>query len=86
MLRHPMDNARPAVDCHQQCLSSSQVGAMAVRYVLALQAGALLASGASWAGVWSCPCQQTIRTAAFWTAVVVSQAAVALGLVALRLK
>jgi hypothetical protein len=53
---------------------------LAFRYLLVAQAVALLCAAGSWFRVWSCPCQESLQTAAFWTAIVVSQAVVSIGL------
>lgn len=56
----------------------------AVRYLLAAQAIALLLSAGSWWRVWQCPCDLTLKDAAFWTAVVIAQGVVIIGLSVLR--
>lgn len=55
-----------------------------VRCVLVAQSIALLLSAVSWWRVWRCPCDLTLKAAAFWTAVVIAQAVVVIGLSVLR--
>ena len=56
------------------------LGNIAFRYLVAAQAIALLVTAGTWWRVWDCPCDPTLQQAAFWTALVVSQAVVLLGL------
>ena len=56
----------------------------AMRYMLVAQAFALLISAGTWWGVWRCPCEETLRDAAFWTALVIAQTVVLIGLSVLK--
>jgi hypothetical protein len=58
----------------------------ALRYLLAGHGVALLLTAGSWWSVWHCPCEPTLRTAAFWTTVTISQTVVVLGIFVLRLR
>lgn len=54
--------------------------------IMALQALALLVTAVMWWLVWQCPCEPTLKGAAFWTAVFVAQGVVLSGLAVLRPK
>ena len=56
------------------------------QYLFAAQALALLLTAGTWVRVWRCPCESTIQDAAFWTALVVAQSVVLIGLVFLRFR
>jgi len=62
-------------------MTSHAIGAICVT-----QAIALLATAFNWWRVWQCPCEPTLRDAAFWTALAVAQGVVVMGFSALRLK
>lgn len=55
-------------------------------YLLAAQSLALLLTAVTWSRVWQCPCESTIQIAAFWTALVVAQSVVLIGLIFLRFR
>lgn len=54
--------------------------------LLAVQSLALLFTATAWWRVWQCPCEPTLKCAAFWTAVTVAQSVVLIGVSALRAK
>jgi hypothetical protein len=56
----------------------------AFHYLLALQSLALLGAAGTWLRVWRCVCAPTLEDAAVWTAVVVAQGVVVIGILALR--
>ena len=58
-------------------MSMSESGVMG--YMLVAHAFALISAGIWW-GVCRCPCEETLRDAAFWTALVIAQTVVPIGL------
>jgi hypothetical protein len=56
------------------------------RYLLGVEAITLLLAAGNWWRVWDCPCELTLKGAAFWTALSISQAVVIFSLSVLRAK
>jgi len=57
---------------------------LALHALLAVQSAALLFAAGTWWRAWHCLCVETLRDAAFWSAVVLAQSVFVLGLLVLR--
>lgn len=55
-----------------------------VRYILAAQSIVMLLSAGRWWQAWQCPCETSLRDAAFWTGLVMAQGVVLIAYLALR--